>query len=156
VKGAHADDNQRYKEFLMHMEERREEARERLIKEEERKRMARKKEESWSLMRVAVNFLRENTDKWRERKIEECDRIREENKRDRLAVSKQKKKRYGMKRLSKEKNLRMTRRTDERLEIAKAKENLWRKFRERKEEDVMEEEEEQAWKSLKRGILELE
>ena len=50
----------------------------------------------------------------------------------------------------------MTRRTDERLEFAKAKENSWRKFRERKEEDVMEEDEEQAWKSLKRGILELE
>jgi hypothetical protein len=105
-------------------------------------------------MRVAVNFLRENTDNWRERTIEECDRIREEDKRDRLAVSKEKKKRYGMKRLSKEENMRMTRRTDERLEIAKAKENLWRKFRERKEEDVMEEDEEQAWKSLKRGILE--
>ena len=27
----------------------------------------------------------------------------------------------------------MTRRTEERLEVAKAKENLWRKFRERKE-----------------------
>jgi hypothetical protein len=37
VKGAHADDNQRYKGFLMHMEERREESRERLIEEEERK-----------------------------------------------------------------------------------------------------------------------
>ena len=45
VKGADADDNQRYKEFLMHMEERREEARERLIEEEERKGMARNKEE---------------------------------------------------------------------------------------------------------------
>jgi hypothetical protein len=80
-------------------EERREEARERQMEEEERKGMARRKEESWALMRVAVNFLRENTDKWRERKIEECDRIREEDKRDRLAVSKEKKKRYGINRL---------------------------------------------------------
>ena len=62
-----------------------------------------------------------------------------------------------MKRLSKEENQRMTRRTEERLEIAKAKENLWRKFRERKEtEEMMEEEEEEAWKSLRKGIMELE
>jgi hypothetical protein len=84
-------------------------------------------------MREATKFLRENTDKWRERRVEECDRIREEDKRDRLAVTKEKKKRYGMKRLSKEENQRLTRRTEDRLVIIKAKENLWRKFRERKE-----------------------
>ena len=157
MKEAPEEDNQRYKKFLSYMEERREEARERLIEEEERKGMARKKEESWALMREAAKFLKENTDKWRERRIEECDKIREEDKRDRLAVAKEKKKRYGMKRLSKEENQRMTRRTEERLEIAKAKENLWRKFRERKEtEEVMEEEEEEAWKSLRKGIMELE
>jgi hypothetical protein len=131
MKGAPTDDNQRYKEFLRYMEERREEARERQMEEDERKGVARRKEESWALMRVAVNFLRENTDKWRERRIEKCDMIREEDKRDRLAVSNEKKKRYGMKRLSKEENQRMTRRTEDRLEIAKANENLWRKFRER-------------------------
>ena len=85
-------------------------------------------------------------------------KIREEDKRDRLAVAKEKKKRYGVERLSKEENQRMAKRTEDRLEIAKAKENLWRKFRERKEpEDKgMEEEEEDAWKSLKKGIIELE
>ena len=72
-------------------------------------------------MREAVKFMRENTDKWRERRIEECDRIREEDKKDRLAVAKEKKKRYGIKELSKEENQKMTRRTEERLEIAKAK-----------------------------------
>ena len=73
-------------------------------------------------------------------------------------MTKEKKKRYGIKRLSKEENRTMTTRTEDRLEIAKAKENLWRKFRERKEteEEVMEEEEEEAWRSLKKGILELE
>ena len=45
-------------------------------------------------------FLRTNADKWRERKIDECDRIREEEKKDRLAVVKEKRK--------KEENLRMT------------------------------------------------
>jgi hypothetical protein len=58
VKGAPTDDNQRYKEFLRYMEEKREEARERQMEEEERKGMARRKEESWALMREAVNFLR--------------------------------------------------------------------------------------------------
>ena len=69
MKGAPVDDNQRYREFLSFMEERREEARERLMEEEERKGMARKKEESWVLMREATKFMRENTDKWRERRI---------------------------------------------------------------------------------------
>ena len=69
AKGAPVDDNQRYREFLSFMEERREEARERLMEEEERKGMARKKEESWVLMREATKFMRENTDKWRERRI---------------------------------------------------------------------------------------
>jgi hypothetical protein len=120
VKGAPTDGNLRYKKFLRYMEEKREEARERQIEEDERKGMARRKEESWALVRVAVKFLRDNTDKWRERRIDECDRIREEDKKDRLAVSKEKKKRYGLKRLSKEENLRMTRRTDERLRLRKS------------------------------------
>jgi hypothetical protein len=158
VKGAQEEDNLRYKEFLRYMEEMREEARERLMKDEERKGKARQREESWDLMREAVKYLRENTDRWRERKIQECDKIREEDKRDRLAVAKEKKKRYGVKRLSKDENQKLTRRTEDRLEIAKAKENLWRQFRERKESEdkVMEEEEEDAWKSLKKGIMELE
>ena len=112
------------------MEEEREEARQHLMEEENRKKDAKKKEESWALMRESVAFLRTNADKWRERRIDECDRIREEEKKDRLAVAKEKKRKYGLKRLSKEENMRMTMRTEERLEIAKAKENLWRKFRE--------------------------
>ena len=41
-------------------------------------------------------FLRENVDIWRERKIGECERIREEEKKDRLAVAKEKKRKYGI------------------------------------------------------------
>jgi hypothetical protein len=48
VKGAPVDDIQRYKEFLSYMEERRKEARERLMEEKERKGTARKKEKAWS------------------------------------------------------------------------------------------------------------
>ena len=50
--------------------------------------------------------------------------------------------------------MRMTMRTEERLEIAKAKENLWRKFREGQGE--MRREEEEAWETLREKILELE
>jgi hypothetical protein len=84
------------------MEEKREEARMRLKEDEDRKDAARKKEESWDLMKEAVRFLKEKGDGWRERRIEECERIREEEKIDRLALVKEKKKRYGLKRLSKE------------------------------------------------------
>ena len=101
----------------------------RIKKEEddERKDQAKRKEESWELMRRCITYLKENGNKWRERRILKSDKIREEEKRDRLAVVRVKKRKYGLKKLSKEENRRMTMRTEERLEIAKVKENLWRK-----------------------------
>jgi hypothetical protein len=105
-------------------------------------------------MRESVAFLKSNAEKWRERRIDECDRIREEEKKDRLAVAKEKKRKYGLTRLSKEENMRMTMRTGERLEIAKAKENMWKKFRDGK--GGMKKEEEEAWRTLREKILELE
>ena len=70
--------------------------------DEERKRESKRKREVWDLMRVSMEFLRKNKEKWRERKLEETKRIKEEDKRDRLAVAKEKKKRYGIKGLSRE------------------------------------------------------
>ena len=84
---------------------------------------------------------------------EECDRIREEVKKDRLAVVKEKKRKYGIRRLNKEDNMRITKRTEERLEIAKSKENLWRKHRGQGE---MKTGEEDAWETLREKIMELE
>ena len=49
------------------MEEKREEARQHLLEEKDRKRDAKKKEESWALMRESVAFLRTNDEKWREK-----------------------------------------------------------------------------------------
>ena len=44
-------------------------------------------------------------------------------------------------------------RTEERIEIAKAKENYWKEFREAKEEDKeMKDDERQAWRNVKMGI----
>ena len=89
--------------------------------DEERKLLAKEKEDHWRLLRLSIQYLKENEPKWRSRKIKECDRIREEEKADRLAIAKMKKKRYGVKGLSKEENGRMKQRTEERLEIARAK-----------------------------------
>ena len=67
VGGAKEEDNERYRNFLTYMEEKREEARQHLPEERDRKRDAKKKEESWALMREAVAFLRTNDEKWREK-----------------------------------------------------------------------------------------
>jgi hypothetical protein len=109
------DDNRRYRELLQYMEERRKEDRERLSKEEEKKREAKRKMDSWALLRLSMGYLKEKDGAWRQRKIEECDRIREEEKRDRLAITREKKKRYGINKLSKEENQKIKTRTEERL-----------------------------------------
>jgi hypothetical protein len=115
-----------------------------------------KREESFKLLRLCITFLREKEDKWRVRKIEECERIREEEKRDRLAVCKEKKKRYGIKKISKEENLRLKKRTEERLDVASAKTNLWRKFGDDRGSQVIPEKELVAWEELRERVLELE
>ena len=104
---------------------------------------------------MGVECLKQNEDSWRCRKIDECERIKEEEKRDRLAIVKGMKKRYGLQKLSKEENRRLKSRTEDIIEIAKAKENYWRKFRHRNDY-VMEEEEDDAWRNLEKGILMLE
>ena len=54
------------------------------------------------------------------------ERIMEEEKKDRLAIASQKKKIYGLKRLNKEENSRLKKRTEERLELSQAKANYWK------------------------------
>ena len=67
---------------------------------------------------------------------------------------KMKRKRYGIQKLSKEETMRLRIRKEERLEISRAKSNLWRHYR-RGEEDL-DEEELLAWENLEKGILILE
>ena len=83
--------------------------------DEDRKKRALAKEKAWEMMRESVNFLKSNEERWRTRRIEECDRIREEEKRDRLAIAREKKKRYALKKLSVVENRRLKRRTEDRL-----------------------------------------
>ena len=85
---------------------------------------ARRKEATWELLRTSISFLKEKEWIWRSRKIAECERIKEEEKRDRFTVVKIKKKRYGVQRMSNEENMRLKMRTEERLEIARAKTNF--------------------------------
>ena len=100
-------------------------------------------------MRESVEFLRKNYSNWQERKVEEWDRIKQEEKKDRLAVVAMKKKRYGAKmaKLSKEESSKIRMRTEERKELALIRKNLWRKFRE-VEEIEFEEEEKLAWERI--------
>jgi hypothetical protein len=90
------------------------------------------------------------------RKIREVDRIKEEEKRDRLAICKEKKKRYGIKTMNKEERKSMKQRTEERIIISQAKANSWKRYRSRGEGEEEERENEEAWRSLRVGILALE
>ena len=151
--GGTEDENERYGNFLKYCESRREEGKRIQDEDEERKLLAKEKEDHWRLLRLSIQYLKENEPKWRSRKIKECDRIREEEKADRLAIAKMKKKRYGVKGLSKEENGRMKQRTEERLEIARAKENLWKLHRGNGRGDR---ERCQAWKQVQECIFTLE
>ena len=125
--------------------------------DEDRKREAMKKESSWSLLRESICFLKENGNKWQQRKILEVDRIKEEEKKDRLAICKEKKKKYGTKRMNKEENKRLKERTEERILISQAKANYWKEYRGRggrmEGEDI---ENDATWKRLKDVIQVLE
>jgi hypothetical protein len=61
---------------MAYMEERRVEAKEQLKEERERKDAAKKKEESWTLLRMSISFLKQNEEGWKLRKMKECERIR--------------------------------------------------------------------------------
>ena len=76
-KGSRKEDNQRYRDFLAYCEERRRESRRDQEDDIERKMSAESKSKHWEMMRLSTEFLKQNEQKWRTRKIEECDRIRE-------------------------------------------------------------------------------
>ena len=75
--------------------------------------------------------MKENEVKWTTRKIKECERIKEEDKRDKLAIVKEKTRRYGLSKLNKEETQNLRMRTEERLELTQAKTNYWRWYREK-------------------------
>ena len=108
------------------MEEKRQEARMLLQKEDDKKKEAKEKEARWALLRESMAFLKENFNTWQERKVEECERLKQEAKEDRLAVTRMKKKRYGIKRLSKDANKRLKERAEDRILLVKARGNLWK------------------------------
>ena len=87
-------------------------------------------------------------------KIEEIERIRKEEKEERLAICKQKKKKYRLKQLNKEENKRIKERSEERILISQAKANYWKMHRGGKK--GYEEKYEQHWRNIKDGILALE
>ena len=109
----------------------------------------------WELLRTSIQFLKEKESGWQTRKIKEVESIKEEEKRDRLAICKEKKRRYGLKRLSKVESKRRKMRTEERMVVSMAKANYWKHYR---GGDMMEgevDDTKEAWKALKEGILAL-
>ena len=78
IEGGREEDNMRYRRFLAYCEERREEAKKLLEGDEDRKREAKRKKEVWDLMRESMDFLSKNQERWKERRIEERKRIKEE------------------------------------------------------------------------------
>ena len=127
VGGGSEEDNARYRAFLKYCEEMRTASKMRHEEDEERKRDAQRQERSWSLLRTSMEYLKEKEECWQQRKIREVDRIKEEEKRDRLAICKEKKKRYGIKTMNKEEKKRLKQRTEERIIISQAKANYWKK-----------------------------
>ena len=81
-------------------------------------------------MRETTKYLKENDTGWTKRKMKETARIRAEEKADRLAIVAEKKKRYGLNRLSKEENKRLKERTEDRVTLAMARGNYWKHYRE--------------------------
>ena len=122
-------------------------------REKDEERLVRSKRRHWELLRLSIEYLKEHEVKWEKRRLKECTRIREEEKKDRLALVKIKKKKYGMNRVSKEENKRLKSRTEERLELSTAKGNLWKHYRENKE---MEDDIAKAWEDVRKSVMELE
>ena len=128
VLGATSEDNETYRKFLKYCEDRREEAKLQQQGDEERKREANEKKRHWELLRETTKYLKENDTGWT--KMKETARIRAEEKADRLAIVAEKKKRYGLNRLSKEENKRLKERTEDRVTLAMARGNYWKHYRE--------------------------
>ena len=155
IRGAGEEDNERYKKFLAYCEEWREERRARIDEENGRKRSARRKELAWEMLRESIRLIKENEGAWGSRKSKECERIKEEERMDRLAIVAEKKKKYGIKKLSKDETQKIKQRTGERMEIARAKGNYWKQYRDSSKRTKGKEEEE-AWERLRDSIVVLE
>ena len=65
--------------------------------DEKRKMTAKKREEHWHLL--SIEYLKQQETKWMTRRIAECERVKEEEKKDWLAIVSEKRKRYGLNRL---------------------------------------------------------
>jgi hypothetical protein len=97
IQGGSEEDNTRYREFLIYCEAKRIETLRREEEDEERKSEAKMTRDHWELLRQSIEYLKENEERWQQKRIKEVNRIKEEEKKDRLAICKEKKKKYGTK-----------------------------------------------------------
>ena len=86
-------------------------------------------QEHWAMLREARRIIKENEEGWKERRTGEIRKIKEQEKRERLAIVAEKKKKYGLNTLTKEEKRRLGERTNERIEIANARANYWKLHR---------------------------
>ena len=105
VLGGSSEENERYRALLKYCEEMREEKKRQISEDEGRKAEARRKEHTWSLLKESIRYLRENEVRGQHRKIVEIERIKAEERQVRLAIISEKRKRYGIKKMSKDENL---------------------------------------------------
>ena len=85
-----------YQEFLRYCEERRRAWKEQEDTDKGRMRMQAMKMEHWALLREARRILIEKADGWKERRNGETKRIKEREKKERLEIVAEKKRRYGL------------------------------------------------------------
>ena len=102
VKGTDEEERETYLKFLEYCEERRRSWAKQVEEDEDRMRICRRKEDQWTLLRESIQFLKENEKSWQTRRIKEIERIKEEEKAERLTICAEKKKRYGIKKFNNE------------------------------------------------------
>ena len=85
----------------------------------------------WDLMRTCRDYLEKNSSRWEKRTREETERIKAEEKKERLEMGKKKKNKFGSKNeeLTKNEKDDLKKLTEIRLEIAEIRQHLWRKYR---------------------------
>ena len=74
----------------------------RRLEEDKKKRRASELSENWALLRLCKSTIAENGGKWERRGRDETQRIRDAERKERLTIIEEKKRRFGKKYLKKE------------------------------------------------------
>ena len=81
------------------------------------------------MLRLCKSTIAENGGKWERRGRDETQRIRDAERKERLTIIEEKKRRFGKKYMKKEESDKLKLVTNNKLEMAEMKKNFWRKYR---------------------------